>query len=258
MAVFPDRRELAALKAELAGAVKDLAAVAELFKGFEMPAFSRETEFVSLKGEGSYPWIGGALLSSDGVERAEDDYLQMTNEFVDERNTSKLCRLSRDSFAVGALARWNNNHRFLHPAARAAAEELGLGPGCHNPFRNNLAQLVECIHVAHESIALIEELLAEPESVRTMAEVSPREGEGVGAVEVPRGILYHHYDYDGEGRVARANCIIPTTQNNLNIQHDLERLARDLAADGADDARMERLCSMLIRAYDPCISCSVH
>ncbi len=258
MAVFPDRRELASLKAELAGAVKDLAAVAELFKGFEMPAFSRETEFVSLKGEGSYPWIGGALLSSDGVERAEGDYLRMTNEFVDERNTSKLCRLSRESFAVGALARWNNNHRFLHPAARAAAEELGLGPDCHNPFKNNLAQLVESIHVVHESIALIEDLLAEPESVQTMAEVSPREGEGVGAVEVPRGILYHHYDYDGEGRVVRANCIIPTTQNNLNIQHDLKRLALDLAADGADDARMERLCSMLIRAYDPCISCSVH
>jgi coenzyme F420-reducing hydrogenase alpha subunit len=258
MALFPDRRELASLKTELAGAVKDLAAVAELFKGFEIPAFSRETEFVSLKGEGGYPWIGGALLSSDGVERAEDDYLQMTNEFVDERNTSKLCRLSRDSFAVGALARWNNNGRFLQPAARAAAEELGLEPACRNPFKNNLAQLVECIHVAHESVALIEELLAEPESVQTMAEVSPREAEGVGAVEVPRGILYHHYDYDGEGRIVRANCIIPTTQNNLNIQHDLEKLAQELAAGGAGDARMERLCSMLIRAYDPCISCSVH
>ncbi|MEW6757389.1 MAG: Ni/Fe hydrogenase subunit alpha [Acidobacteriota bacterium] len=258
MAAFPDRRALTSLRGELEAAAKDLAAVVELFRGFEIPAFSRQTEFVSLLGEDGYPWIGGALLSTDGVLLREDDYLRMTNEFVDERNTSKLCRLSRESFAVGALARWNNNHRFLHPAALHAARELGLGPDCHNPFMNNVAQLVECVHVVHESAALIEELLAAPESAPLLAPVTPIEGEGVGAVEVPRGILYHHYRYGADGRVVRANCIIPTTQNNLNIQHDLEALARHLAAEGADDRRIETLCSMLVRAYDPCISCSVH
>jgi sulfhydrogenase subunit alpha len=258
MAVFPDRKALAALRNELEAAAGDLAAVAGLFKTFEIPDFARGTEFVSLKGEESYPWIGGDLVSSDGVLRPEDDYLAMTNEFVDARNTSKWCRLSRDSFAVGALARFNNNHAFLRPEALALAKELGLSPGCANPFMNNVAQLVECVHVVHESVRLIDELLASPSDAPTMTEVSPRAGSGVGAVEVPRGILYHHYEYDGEGRVACANCVIPTTQNNLNIHHDMGDLVKKFAGEGADDARIELLCSMLVRSYDPCISCSVH
>ena len=258
MAVFPDRKALAACREALLAAVGDLHAVAGLFKTFKIPDFNRETEFVSLKGEREYPWIGGNLVSSDGVLRGEDDYLAMTNEFVDARNTSKWCRLSRESFAVGALARFNNNHRFLVPEALALAKDVGLEPGCQNPFMNNAAQLVECLHVAHESILLIERLLEAPGGVTTMAEVTPRAGDGVGAVEVPRGILYHHYDYDGEGRVTRANCIIPTTQNNLNIHLDMGALVERLAGAGADDASIELLCSMLVRAYDPCISCSVH
>ena len=91
-----------------------------------------------------------------------------------------------------------------------------------------------------------------------MAPVTPRAGQGVGAVEVPRGILYHEYEYDDEGRVVRANCVIPTTQNNANIHHDLEALVKQFAVDGMTDERLELLCSMLVRAYDPCISCSVH
>jgi len=77
-------------------------------------------------------------------------------------------------------------------------------------------------------------------------------------VEVPRGILYHHYEYDKEGRIVRANCVIPTTQNNANIHHDLKSLVEQYAVTGMTDQKLEHLCSMLVRAYDPCISCSVH
>jgi coenzyme F420-reducing hydrogenase alpha subunit len=122
---------------------------------------------------------------------------------------------------------------------------------------NNVAQLVECIHVTFEAIRLTDELLAGPPG-ETLAPVEPRAGEGVGAVEVPRGILYHHYSYGDEGRILRANCVIPTTQNNANIHHDLSALVKQLAARGTDDEELERVCSMLVRAYDPCLSCSVH
>ena len=88
--------------------------------------------------------------------------------------------------------------------------------------------------------------------------MQPRAGEGVGAVEVPRGILYHHYQYGDDGRIVRADCVIPTTQNNANIHHDLAPLVRQAAANSTNDDELERLCSMLVRAYDPCISCSVH
>jgi coenzyme F420-reducing hydrogenase alpha subunit len=257
MARRPDKHLLLELKSQLQRAIDDVNATVELFRTLEIPDFERETEFVSLKGEGDYPFIGGRLLSSDGVERAEADYRAMTNEYVTENNTSKWCKLSRESFAVGALARINNNYHRLHPKARAVAVQFDLAPMCYNPFMNNIAQLVECVHVVHDSIRIVEELV-DSGNGEIMAPVTPRAGRGVGAVEVPRGILYHDYQYDDQGRVVKANCVIPTTQNNANIHHDLNGLVKQFAVNGTTDEQMELLCSMLVRAYDPCISCSVH
>ncbi len=249
--------ELPGLRDDLEHALDDLAVAVELLRTFKIPDFQRETEFVSLKGETEYPFIGGRLVSSDGIEKAEHEYAAMSNEYMDQHNTSKWCKLSRESFAVGALARFNNNHQLLHPQAQEAAASLGLSPVCHNPFMNNIAQLVECVHVVHDSIRLIDKLL-ESDSGPTMVPVTPQAGEGVGAVEAPRGILYHHYKYDEKGRITKANCVIPTTQNNANIHHDMHDLVEQFAIQGMTNEKLELLCSMLVRAYDPCISCSVH
>ena len=257
VAKMPTVAELQALRKRLAAFPVDLRATVDLFAGFEIPDFVRETEFVSLRGETDYPFIGGPLTSSDGVERTEDQYLEMTNEYVVENNTSKWCKLSRDSFAVGALARFNNNHRFLYPEAMAVAERLGLRPGCHNPFMNNVAQLVECVHCTHDAIGLIDEIL-EASAEPTMVPISPRAGVGVAAIEVPRGVLYHRLEYDDNGRIVSADCVIPTTQNNANIHYDLDAFVREWLKKGTDEHEVELLCSMLVRAYDPCISCSVH
>jgi sulfhydrogenase subunit alpha len=257
VARLPTQDELMRLRDELIRSLESVEATVNLFMQLEIPRFKRETEFVSLQGERDYPFIGGRMVSTDGVVREEDEYLAMTNEYVEQGNTSKWCRLSRESFAVGALARFNNNHRLLHPEARRVAARLGLEPVCHNPFMNNVAQLVECVHVTHDAVRLLEEL-ARAGPAQNMVPVQPRAGEGVGAVEVPRGILYHHYQYGDDGRIVRANCVIPTTQNNANIHHDLAPLVRQAAANSTNDDELERLCSMLVRAYDPCISCSVH
>jgi sulfhydrogenase subunit alpha len=257
VAMMPAREKMLALRDELRRSLEDIHATASLLRTFTIPSFERETEFVALKGEHEYPWIGGRMVSTDGVEQAERDYRKMTNEYVDSHNTSKWCKLSRPSFAVGALARFNNNHAHLHPEALKAAADFGLVPVCHNPFMSHVARLVECIHVTYESAQMIDELV-QAGPAETMVEVKPQAGEGVGAVEVPRGILYHHYEYDKDGYVVRANCIIPTTQNNANIHLDMPALAKQFATEGMTDEQLTLLCSMLVRSYDPCISCSVH
>lgn len=253
----PDKQELNRLKKALQDRLSDLTDATHLFLGMVMPDFSRETEFVSLKGENSYPWIGGDLVSTDGVVKAESDYLAMTNEYLVDFSTSKFTRLSRDSFAVGALARFNNNHNRLHKKARDLGTALGLEPVNHNPFMNNAAQLVECLHVFLESLQIIDELL-DSDLQQISAPYIVEGGEGVGAVEVPRGILYHHYAIDNAGIITKANCIIPTTQNNANIHQDLAPLVELAVKQGKQDKDITRLCEMLVRAYDPCISCSVH
>jgi coenzyme F420-reducing hydrogenase alpha subunit len=255
--MVPGKKELVQFRTRLKDATDDLLQTAELFRTFVIPDFTRETEFVSLKGDKSYPFIGGDLASTDGVTRKEHEYRLMTNEYTVEQSTSKWSRLSRASFAVGALARVNNNFDFLHPAAKEIAASFGLKPMNHNPYMNNIAQLVECVHVAMESVRLIDELTGstwqEPRQP-----VFPKKGIGVGAVEVPRGILYHSYEFDNEGRITHCDCVIPTSQNHANIQHDLKKLAEQYASQGKQDRDIELLAQMLVRSYDPCISCSVH
>ena len=86
--------------------------------------------------------------------------------------------------------------------------------------------------------------------------VTVHAGSGVGAVEVPRGILFHEYELNNEGLLTNANCIIPTGQNLANIDGDLRELAPQILDRSQDEIKLAM--EMLIRAYDPCISCSVH
>ncbi len=255
--MVPEKKELILFRTRLNEAGEDLMRTAELFRTFVIPDFTRQTEYVSLKGDGSYPFIGGDLVSTDGVNKKEHEYRLMTNEFLVEQSTSKWSRLSRKSFAVGALARVNNNYRFLHPAAQEVAVSFGLKPVNHNPYMNNIAQLVECVHVVMDSIALVDELADVPWQ-EPRQQVVPKSGIGVGAIEVPRGILYHCYEFDNNGRMMSADCVIPTSQNHANIQHDLSALVAQYASQGIDDQKLELLAQMLVRSYDPCISCSVH
>ncbi len=255
--MLPEKSELAEIKSRLEALVPDLLATSELFQTFDLPDFVRETEFVSLKGDGHYPFIGGELVSTDGVVKPEDQYLQMTNEYMVDHSTSKWSKLSRESLAAGALARLNNNFSLLNPTAREISESFSLTPVNHNPFMNNIAQLVECVHVVLDSVAMIDELLGstwqEPRQP-----VIAKAGRGVGAVEVPRGILYHCYEFDDTGKVVKCDCVIPTSQNNANIHFDIIELVRQLVAQGKSDKEIQFLAEILVRAYDPCISCSVH
>jgi coenzyme F420-reducing hydrogenase alpha subunit len=253
----PRKSQLRRLLDDLEDTLPYLAKALDVFKILWLPDFVRETEFVSLKGEGDYPFIGGDLISSDGVHKGEDDYLAMTNEYMDDYSNSKLSRLSRESMAVGALARYNNNHEWLHPKAKEAADALKLKPNVHNPYYHNLAQLVECFHVVYETIDMIEELLDSDNSVYSTP-IEIRAGEGVGAVEAPRGILYHYLKTDDDGKIVKANCVIPTGQNHANIHFDLRKLVSEFAATGMEEAEISKRAQMLVRAYDPCISCSVH
>ena len=253
----PAKDALAKFKVELEQVIEDLRSAAEWFGGLEMPEFERETEYVSLKGEQEYPFIGDRFVSSDGIDAAGDDYAKIIDEYVDRNNTSKWTRLSRESYAVGAMARFNNNFRLLRPEALKVAEALGLAPVCRNPFQNNAIQIVECFHAAYEMERILEEL-CESSMKDRLAEVEPKAGEGVGVLEAPRGILFHHYAYDDEGRVVKANCVVPTTQNNANIHMDMRSFAEKFAVEDMTNERLELLCSMLVRSYDPCLSCSVH
>jgi coenzyme F420-reducing hydrogenase alpha subunit len=252
---FPTGDELHALREQLEEIRPDIDATVELYQTLDIPAFERETEYVALRQEEAYAWIDGLVASSDGGTWPLEQYRDVTNEYLVEHSTAKRARNQRDSYMVGALARFNVNYDLLHPRAKEAATALNLAPLCHNPYMITPAQVVEIVYAAEDSVRLIDELLERGVEWEEPVPPSRLSGEGVGSCEVPRGILFHHYTIE-DGQVVDANCIIPTGQNLQNIEHDMQALVPSILDRSEDEITLAL--EMLVRAYDPCISCSTH
>ena len=258
---IPSMKELVTLRQRLKESVADLQAVAQLFKSVssKLPDFTRETEFIALTSSDEYAFYDGKIGSTDTCTAPASEYMSYTNEYVVPISTAKRAKHARDSYMVGALARFNLNAAKLLPLAKQTAELFELKSVCHNPFMNNIAQLVEVVHCIEDSIRLIDELEAvglESQPEYNKPEIKVKAGRAVGAVEVPRGILFHDYTYNDKGYCTKANCVIPTNQNHANIELDMKALVPKML--DKTEKEIELALEMLVRAYDPCISCSTH
>ncbi|MBI5030903.1 MAG: Ni/Fe hydrogenase subunit alpha [Chloroflexi bacterium] len=253
---LPTVDELKAIRQRLIDSRKDMDDTVALFKTLPWLHFERETEYVALSKPDEYAFIDGTITSTDNVQYPASDYRKVTNERCVEHSSAKHTAHKRDSYMVGALARFNVNYQQLHPRAKEAADALGIKPICSNPYYNSVAQVVEMVHSVEESIKICDELIARGVREETLPKFNGKGGEGVGACEVPRGVLFHNYEIGDDGKIVNANCIIPTGQNLANIEADMRELVPQVLDRGEQQVTMAL--EMLVRAYDPCISCSVH
>lgn len=252
---LPRAEELRDLRQRLLEARADVAATVDLFQSLDLPAFTRDTEYVALRPGQSYGFIDGEIVSSDGGAWPVEAYRSITNEYMVPHSSAKHAQHQRASYMVGAMARFNLNYDRLHPQAQAAAQRLGIRPKLTNPFLNTVAQVVEIVHCLEESLELVDDLLQR--GLRWEDPIPParQSGEGVGACEVPRGTLFHQYTIE-DGLITGANCIIPTGQNLANIEADMRAYVPHIL--DRPQAEIALHMEMLVRAYDPCISCSTH
>ena len=252
---YPSTDELYALRERLEAIRPDVDATVELFQTLELPAFERDTEYIALHDDDEYCFIDGVIASTDGGTWAIEDYRAVTNEMVVSHSSAKHTHNQRDAYMVGALARFNVNYNQLNPKAKAAAIALGIKPKCTNPYMNTVAQVVEIVHSVEEAIVLLDALLERGVQVEEPAPPARMSGEGVGSCDVPRGTLFHNYVIE-DGKVVGANCIIPTGQNLGNIEADMRALVPTILDQTQN--QVTQALEMLVRAYDPCISCSAH
>ncbi len=218
------------------------------------PEIERDYCFVSLYHGREYPIMEGWIVSNSGLRIDVKDYETYFTELHRPHSTALYSWLSgAGPYLVGPVARFNLNREHLTPLAAEAARKAGLAGGCLNPFKSIVVRSIEVLMTCEEAIRLIE-TYDEPDHPFVQAE--PRATIGWGASEAPRGLLWHRYEIDGDGRIASARIVPPTSQNQAIIEEDLKQVAQR-ALDLPDD-KLRWRCEQTVRNYDPCISCATH
>jgi len=253
----PRAEDLERLSEQLESSIDGAREAVSVFSSLEMPDYASDDNlYIAVDPGEHYGYSGDYLLVSDGTRHPVENYMNLTNEVTVEHSSAKHSSYKGSSFMTGALARLLLNGRKLYGEAKDSYESLKDRVDPRNPFSNNIAQAIELLYSVQRAVDIIDGLLDEGIKDELMVEVKPRAGEGVAVVEAPRGLLYHHYKLDDEGRVVFANLVTPTAQNAANMDKYLRIAVRNLK-DLRDDELKFKL-EMLVRAYDPCISCSVH
>jgi coenzyme F420-reducing hydrogenase alpha subunit len=220
---------------------------------FQFPDFYAPCEHVALNNAPQYAINEGRIVSDSGMDISVDEYDAHFKEWEVPYAFAKQSTIGGQSiFRVGALARLNNKFDELQDRTRSLAREVGFQQPHSNPFYNNLAQGLEIVDGIEQCIRILESTAFEEEEIYA----SPERGEGGVATEAPRGLLYHWYKISRKGVVEQAKIVTPTSHNFLAIERDLKELVtqnQDL-----DREKLRLLCEQLVRAYDPCFSCSVH
>jgi NAD-reducing hydrogenase large subunit len=266
-------RILAGLPNARALATRTLEGFKSLLDGFpeEIAHFgSAATMYAGLVTQtGTLDWYDGLLQFKDsgGVAVAKDIPAKDYGLFIGEASQRdsylkspyfKPLGLSAGEYRVGPLARLNVCERLGTPQSDQELCEFRqrYGPVVHGSFHYHYARLIELIH----GLERMERLLADPEILDThvQSHATVNRLEGVGIIEAPRGVLIHHYEVDEKGAIRRANLIVATGHNSLAMNRSVAEVARHFVRGARIEEGMLNRVSAVIRAYDPCLSCSTH
>jgi len=228
----------------------------KFFSKLSVPVFSEQKEnitFMCLNSGEKFGFVGNSVLISPHEEKDVEEYEKLTNERVVSHSYAKRSVYKGKTFTVGALARINLLGERLKGESKKYFKNLYSTKWKRNPLYNNHAQLLEILYCLERIPSIVDGIkqLKDPEIEKT----EKLTGEATGAVEAPRGILYHHFSLK-DGLITAANIITPTDQNLDEMEKFLRIAAEKLLKQ--KKKKLEPSLEMLVRAYDPCISCSAH
>jgi sulfhydrogenase subunit alpha len=251
---WPEAASLTNLLPELEWALEAARETVKWAVTLPYPELEIDYEFVALHHPHEYAVIKGEVWSSRGSHLSVTEYeTRYLEEHVRRSNALHSAIKDGGHYLVGPLARLNLNHEQLLPEAKAALQESQIKLPITNPYKSLIARAVELVHFYGEAIQHIRAY--EPIGPASSA-LNLKAGEGTGASEAPRGLLYHRYQIDAQGRVQFAKIVPPTAQNLPRIEEDLFALAPQIVAMPLERATLTA--EQLVRAYDPCISCATH
>ncbi|RLE43469.1 Ni/Fe hydrogenase subunit alpha, partial [Candidatus Woesearchaeota archaeon] len=219
----------------------------------DVPEFERECEHIALARNGSI-LFGDTIIAMRSQARFDaEEYEHNIQEYVDKSTTAKEALFLGESYMTSALSRVNIHHASLNPISKRIIANSKFRFPSNTPFANNFAQAIEVLEFYLRALEILKNLRIKPEKPR---QYKFKAGRGVSATEVPRGILFHEYELTSTGKIRKCNIITPTSQNLHNIEVDVEHFLPTILDKHEQTIKLEL--EKLIRAYDPCISCSTH
>jgi coenzyme F420-reducing hydrogenase alpha subunit len=162
--------------------------------------------------------------------------------------------LDGQPYLVGALARMNLAGDQLPAEVLETLADCGVRFPSRNMFHSIVARAAEIYYALFEALRLLREYV--PATV-PFVPVIPRASEAAWATEAPRGLLWHRFAIDADGRIRGARIVPPTSQNQARIEQDLRASITRLGTERTD-VELRRQAETIIRNYDPCISCATH
>ncbi len=208
-----------------------------------------------------YGFFGEEVLSSDGWKDNVINYKEYLSERTVPYSHAKHSKAHGKPIMVGAMARLSLFGERLQGLSRSIYMRSPLAAGDFNTIWNNLAQAIEIVEAIERSKNIVKELIKSiaQQDNAPLQKTSPQAGQGTGAVECPRGTLYHSYTLDDHGHIIAADMITPSAQNAARIEFDIRMVVENqIQTNELESPLLQANLETLIRAYDPCNTCATH
>jgi len=197
------------------------------------------------------------VMGPEGNERASFAPAQFRNYLdFEETDYSYAGRTSYQGEVMRAnsLARANLTVSMGTPLADGYLTRLTdtFGKPAHPILLFDLCRGIDLVYAMERAIEMLSEDLNYED---TSVPYKPKDGEGYGLVEAPRGPLIHRYVVE-DGKIADAEFIIPTVHNMLAIERALKVAGRRYISADSINLELEKAVGRVVRAFDPCIACA--
>jgi sulfhydrogenase subunit alpha len=258
---LPTKNAFSSLAKTIDSVKKDSETALEVLSKFKLwPEVTSRRTHLALKPYDDYGILGDSITTSDGREFKGRKYNQYIIEKVVPHSFAKHCLYNNKPFMTGALSRVTLYGEGMNGRARELAISHKEYLDLNNPLANNFAQAIELIYFVEKSRLLAEELAAtlNENEIRIKPTFNAL-AEGFSVSEAPRGILTYNIGVDKNGQVTNADIITPTAMFLAMIEKDLKKMTQVMLDKGINVTQeIGKKLETIVRAYDPCISCSVH
>lgn len=253
---IPEEKYFYKIKEMAKNSLKKAVAIAEFFTEYEYPSYvNLNRNHLAINMKNGYGVYGDEIKTTDDLTFNVSLYKEHIKENIESYSFAKRGTYKEKPFMVGALSRLVNNRRFIEGTAKDLLSEYKKFLKPENPFANNFSQAVEIVYFIEKIKEIVEEIKIEDEN-----RIKPENEDGTGyaVTEAPRGLLIYEVRIK-KGIMEYMNVVTPTAMFLPMMEVDVKNMVKGLWESGYKDTDLiGKKVEMVIRAYDPCISCSVH